>query len=830
MRTELPSGTVTFLFTDIEGSTKLLNELGTIAFAEALTEHRRAVRQAYTTHGGVEVDTQGDSFFIAFPTPRGALDAARDAQQALATGLVRVRMGVHTGTPEITDEGYVGPDVHRGARIAQAAHGGQVLVSAATAALVDRGLLRDLGIHRLRDLGTSERIHQLGETAFPPLRTAYQSNLPSPATPLVGREREVSQVIDLLSGEGVRMVTLTGPGGTGKTRLALAAVASVTDEFPDGVWWVPLAALHDPELVLEAASRTLGTTGNLVTRIGDKRLLLLFDNFEHVVDAAPDVAALLADCPRLYVVTTSRAALRVAAEHEYEVPPLASREAVDLFVARAAAIRPDLAKALETESAVIDLCRRLDDLPLAIELAAARVRVMSVTEILARLDHSLSLLAGGPRDQPERQRTLRATIEWSYDLLAAAEQDLFVRMAIFSGGCDLDAAQAVAGAEADVLQSLVEKSLVRRRHERFVMLETIREFALELLEESRHAGELGQRHAEYYVELGDRAEPHLFEFSKEWLDRLDREQHNLRAALDWLESRGDFQAALRLAGALQRFYIVRGHLVEGRRRLATLLEADAQPTAARAKALNGAALLAINTGDPEMALRLAGEALELHERLGDDWGAARSTFVLGSAHADMSDFLRARSLFEKSAAAFSRLGDQHNAVFVTTNLSWAHEMLGETQRARSIDEQNLMRAREIGNESIVALTLAGLGVAAANEGRAREGVAMLRQALEIDRRLGDLRRSVDDLCRFCRVLAWASKPHTASRLLAGAESLHAEIGATLSPDIAALNAETMRLIGEKLDEAEIANEQAAGGEMTFDEAFELALAAADEFS
>ncbi|HSC73600.1 MAG TPA: adenylate/guanylate cyclase domain-containing protein, partial [Gaiellaceae bacterium] len=325
MRAELPSGTVTFLFTDVEGSTKLLHELGAEAYAEALAAHRRIIRDALAGHGGVEVDTQGDAFFVAFPTAPGALAAAAEARDALA---IPVRMGLHSGTPLLTDEGYVGPDVHRAARIAAAGHGRQILVSSSTSALVDAEL-RDLGPHRLKDLSAPERIYQLGDEQFPPLKGLHQTNLPIRATPFLGREHELPQVLGLL--EGTRLLTLTGPGGTGKTRLALQASALAADGYPDGVWWVPLAPLRDPGLVLPTASQTLGGRNGPAAHIGDKRMLLLLDNFEQVVAAAPDVAELLSSCPNLDVLVTSRETLRVTAEQEYAVRPLAHQEGVGFF-------------------------------------------------------------------------------------------------------------------------------------------------------------------------------------------------------------------------------------------------------------------------------------------------------------------------------------------------------------------------------------------------------------------------------------------------------------------------------------------------------------------
>ena len=423
-RTDLPTGTVTFLFTDVEGSTKLLHALGADGYADALAAHRRILREAFTRHGGAEVDTQGDAFFVAFPTAPGALTAAAEARTALDSGPIRVRMGLHTGTPHLAAEGYVGADVHRAARIAAAGHGGQILVSAATAQLVDAAALRDLGDHRLKDLTAPERIYQADPDEHPPLKTLHQTNLPVPATPFLGRETEVAELTELLTRDDVRVVTLTGPGGTGKTRLALQGAAAAAAAFPDGVWWVALAALRDPALVIDSAARALGATDELVEHIGGRRLLLLFDNFEHLMPAAAGLGPLLARCPRLRLLVTSREPLRLAGEHEYAVDPLERDDAIELFVTRAVAARRDFA----ADGEAAEICERLDNLPLAIELAAARVKLLSPQAILERLDQRLPLLAGGTRDAPERQRTLRATIEWSHDLLTDPEQRLFAAL------------------------------------------------------------------------------------------------------------------------------------------------------------------------------------------------------------------------------------------------------------------------------------------------------------------------------------------------------------------------------------------------------------------
>ena len=463
MRDDLPTGTVTFLFSDVEGSTKLLRDLGAEAYADALAKHRRIVREACEAEHGVEVDTQGDAFFFAFPSAPGAVTAAQTMTDALAESQIHLRIGLHTGTPLVTDEGYVGDDVHFAARVGASAHGGQVVLSQTTRALVDGLLLTDLGEHRLMDIEGAVPIYQLGDKTFPPLKTVSNTNLPRPASSFVGRERELAEVIASVE-RGTRLLTLTGPGGSGKTRLALEAAASLVPAYKAGVFWVGLASLREASLVTDEIAQALGANDELAVHIGEREMLLLLDNLEQVIEAAPALSGLVQTCPNLTLFCTSRELLRVQGEVEYAVPPLASSEAVALFCERSG---------LEPSDEIAELCARLDDLPLAVELAAARTKALSPAQILERLSDRLDLLRGG-RDAEARQQTLRATIGWSYDLLEGEEQRVFRALSVFAGGCTLDAAEGVIAADLDTLQSLVEKSLLRFANERYWMLETIR--------------------------------------------------------------------------------------------------------------------------------------------------------------------------------------------------------------------------------------------------------------------------------------------------------------------------------------------------------------------
>ena len=520
-----PAGTVTLVFTDIEGSTALLDELGAEAFKEALAEHRRALREAFGAHSGYEVDDAGDGLFYAFASASAAVTAVALAMASLAEGPVRIRVGVHTGEPLLDPPKYVGPDVHKAARIMSAAHGGQVLLSGATHELVAEDAL-DLGRHRLKDFAEQVSLYQLGSDRFPPLRTISNTNLPVPLSSFVGREQEVREVVSLVRDEAARLVTLAGPGGTGKTRLALEAAGELVSEFGAGVFWIGLAPVRDPALVVDAIAQTLGARQELAGHIGEKQLLLVLDNLEQVVESAVELAALLRACPNVRLLVTSRELLRVDGEVVYPVPALAEPEAVELFCARAR---------IEPDEAVVELCGRLDNLPLALELAAARVRVLTSAQILERISQRLDLFRAG-RDADPRQQTLRATIAWSYDLLPTDEQRLFARMAVFRGGCTLEAAEQVVDADLDVLQSLVDKSLLRHSEERFWMLETIREYARELLRKAARprpcvAGtRITTSHSPSvaYTERFDRG--------LTWAGRLEAERDNLRAGLDDLRA------------------------------------------------------------------------------------------------------------------------------------------------------------------------------------------------------------------------------------------------------------------------------------------------------
>jgi predicted ATPase len=693
---ELPSGTVTLLFTDIEGSTRLLHELG-VGYREALDEHRRVIRDAVEAHGGVEVDTQGDAFFVAFPSARDAVNASQEAQQALTSGPIRVRMGIHTGEPEPTETGYVGVDVHRAARIASAGHGGQVLLSQATRDLLGEQFpLRDLGAHRLKDLLAPERIYQLSQADFPPLKSLHQTNLPVTATPFLGRVRELAEVTQLLGEEELRLLTLTGPGGTGKTRLALQAAAEAGDAYRDGVFWVPLAPVRDPSLVVSTVSQTLSAKDELARSLRDKELLLLLDNFEHVVEAAPQLSNLLVDCPSLRLLVTSRERLQLAAEYEYQVPPLVPPEGVELFTQRARA----LGTTPSANGAIAELCNRLDNLPLALELAAARTKLFSPEQLLDRLGQRLDLLKGG-RDADPRQQTLRATIEWSYELLDDDERKLFARLSTFAGGCDFEAAEGVCDADADLLSSLIDKSLVRRRETaygpRFWMLETIREYAGERLRDSGEAEALRTRHADYVLALAETAfDEYGDPRDPVWFTRFGDEQDNFRVAMTALvDRRGD--GALRMTQRLWTSWLGHGQLDEGERWVKLALEVgEDAPLRLRAWMLGILGEFPRFRGDHARAIPIKEEALALARSIGEERATKALLCDLSSSFAFLGDLERARTLVAEALEIERQSDDDPRRMRALGAAAELAEHAGDHEEARRLNQQIVERLRQVG--------------------------------------------------------------------------------------------------------------------------------------
>ena len=698
MRGDLPAGTVTFLFTDIEGSTRLLHALGPDAYADALAEHRRLLRDAFAAHGGIEIDTQGDAFFVAFPTATGAADAARTAQDELGPGPIAVRMGLHTGAPTVTAEGYVGVDVHRGARVGALANGGQIVCSPATVALLDGRELRDLGLHRLKDFDTAIRLYQLGPGTFPAVRTPGSVDLPTPTTRFLGRERELFEAVSLVYERDPRALTILGPGGTGKTRFALELARLLAEDAEGGTVFCALAPLRDPDLVLPTIADRLGAGSAdveaIAARVGERRTHVVCDNLEHLLPAAArPLAELTAAAPGLRLLTTSREPLRIQGESELDLPPLAGAEAIALFMERAHAVRPDLS----LDEHVTELCARLDHLPLAVELAAARTKLLSPEALLQRLDARLDLLKG-TRDADQRHSTLRATIAWSHDLLEEDEQRLFRRLAVFRGGCTLESAEAVCDADLDVLASLLDKSLVRRRagrlgEERFWMLETIREFALEQLEESDEAEEIGRSHTLHMLEVARSAHLSEDDYPADVSAGL-AERDNFRAALDWAEEH-EANLGLELTIELQHLWNAASP-TEGRQRFARLL--DLLPSISpelRAAALRVYGGTVDLSGQFEEAERLWEESLALHRVLGDDRGVASVEHMLAVSAWRRGDWERMRELTEHSLA----LARGRFPFIETTGLYLLGELArvdGDLERATTLTSASAKLAHDAG--------------------------------------------------------------------------------------------------------------------------------------
>ncbi len=784
---ELPTGTVTFLFTDIEGSTRMLQALGT-RWRTILEDHNRLLRGAIRDAGGIDVRTVGDSFFAAFRTALAALSAAAEAQRALAAhpwppqAPVRVRMGIHTGEGTVGGDDYVGLDVHRAARIAAAAHGGQVLLSSTTSELARRGLpdgvgLRDLSEHRLKDLARPERLYQLTidglPDEFPPIRSLETpTNLPTQRTSFVGREREVARVKELLRGPG--LLTLTGAGGSGKTRLALQAAGDLLDDYPDGVFFVELSPITDPRLVPSSIADSVGARAEgarpvldtLRDWVRDREMLLIVDNFEQVLEAASVVADLLAASPRMRILATSREPLHLTGEQELPVPPLslpgvgvhpstehlAQYEAVNLFVERATSIDPEFRITDANAQVMAELCRRLDGLPLAIELAASRAKVLSPQAILERLEHRLQLLTGGPVDLPARQRTLREAIGWSYDLLTESERALFRRLSVFAGGWTLNTAEAIAKPGAglgsdllEVLRSLVDKSLVQRETiasgtDRFGMLETIREFGLEQLEAAGEAEATRSRHATFFLQAAELAEPHLRgRQRKQWLDQLEAEHDNLRAALRQAIDSGNAQFGLRTVGALWRFWHLHGHLAEGRRWTEEMLALPAASlrTTERAKALTALGGLAYWQEDEPATRRAYKEALDIARQLGDRYGEAEGLYNLAYSPAYAGDIPSAVAMFEESRTAFEELGIRRGIADVLWILGIVARLEGDLSRSRALAEESLWLHREAGDLFGVTDALHTLGRTALAQGDLATAASSFLEALDNDEQVGN---------------------------------------------------------------------------------------------
>ncbi len=775
----LPTGTVTFFFTDIEGSTGLLQALGHETYGRLQDEHNAIMREAIDQGSGVEIRTEGDAFFAVFGSPAGAVLAATRVQKGLAAHAwpdgseIRIRIGMHTGEGSLGGDDYLGIDVNRAARVAAVGHGGQVVLSTATAGLVEHTMpdgvvLRDLGLHRLKDFPDPLRLHDLVIPGLPSdfaqLRTldARPTNLPAERTSFVGRLDEVARLEEMLG--GARLVTLVGPGGTGKTRLAIHVASQMLDLFADGAFLVDLSAVSDAEVVLPeiaTALKVLRKPGDAAAEalrghLRDRQLLLVLDNMEQVVEAAAVVGDQLDGSPGLTVLATSRVPLQLAGEQRFALQPMpvpaddaadaGSFDAVRLFAERAAAVHPGFELDERSTLAVARIVAALDGLPLALELAASRMALLSADALADRLTRRLPMLTGGPRDAPERQRTLAATIGWSHDLLDDDARVLFARLSVFAGGCTLEAAELVAGEGLDVLDvmgRLTDASLVRRSDPvtgdvRYSMLETIREFAGERLDARGEREEIEHRLTAWVRSVATDAEPHLADAEQaDWFALLEREHDNIRAALDVAERNGDdrvaVEAGLRTSAAIWRFWQERGHLVEAAARLARLLDlSEAQhPDEVRARALGAYGGILYWRSEFE-AMRHAYEEAAIIARSLDDRELLASalfdlSFVAGMAD---GDFEAGEKILDEALEVLGE-GDPLLMSRIIGGIGFSRMLRGDAAGAVTPFERAIEIQRAMGDRLGISQNLVGLAAMRLMLGDAGAAVALVGEATEV---------------------------------------------------------------------------------------------------
>ncbi|WP_309719621.1 tetratricopeptide repeat protein [Armatimonas sp.] len=782
-------GTITFLFTDIEGSTRLWEEHST-AMRQALARHDALLREVITRHQGHVFKTIGDAFCAAFDNPAAALDAALEAQCMLiheawpAETPLKVRMALHTGTAESRDGDYFGQPLNRITRLLMASHGGQVLITQATYDLIGDSLpnaaaLRDLGQHQFKDLAHPEQVYQLQHPelpdSFPPIKSlsTHSNNLPQQLTSFIGREKELAEIKSLL--RCTRVLSLTGSGGSGKTRLSLQVAADSLEFYPDGVWLIELAPLSDPAFIPRTLAEVLGvreavgemTTQALTRTLREKRLLLVLDNCEHVLDAiAALVTALTRVCPHLTVLASSREALGISGESVYRVPSLSLPlpttahtaeslshfEAVRLFIDRAVAAKEDFSVTNESAPALASICFRLDGIPLAIELAAARVRALPLEQLEQRLSNCFRVLTGGSRTALPRQQTLRALIDWSYDLLNAQERALLCRLAVFSGGWKLESSEAICvggevedGEVLDLLTSLLDKSLVvyeeRQGTARYRLLETVRQYARERLLDSGAGEATRARHRDYFLAFAQEAGTKLVGPTQtHWMQQLEREHDNLRTALEFcLSEPASVPLGQTLAGALWKFWWNRGHLTEGREWYERTLaqEGGEAPTQARAAALHGASVLAGAQTDYAAAERYGQQSLDLRRALDDKRGMSASLNSLGNSAFFQADYATAQRYHEASLTLKRELGDKSGISISLNNLGNIAHQRGDLATALRYHEESLALKQELGDKNGVASSLLNLGNIAQRQSNNEAARAYFQQSLRTRQELED---------------------------------------------------------------------------------------------
>jgi predicted ATPase/class 3 adenylate cyclase len=819
---DLPTGIVTFLFTDIEGSTNLARTLGA-RWPQVLEEHNAVLRSAIRVHDGIDVRTEGDAFFAVFRSPNDAVRAAAAAQRGIAghrwpdDGRIRVRMGMHTGEGRLAGDDYVGLDVHRAARIAAAGHGGQVLLSDATKVLVadtvaDGVRLRDLGRHRLKDFDDPQHIYQLEveglQAEFTPLKTPdIPSRLPVQLTSFIGREREFREIAELMRRS--RLVTLTGPGGSGKTRLAIESASRMIQSFPDGVYFVDLSPIRDPELVPSAMMTALGlkqhpdrgALDTVTEYLEGRSALLILDNFEQVTEASAVARAVLEQAPSINLLVTSRVRLDLPGEHEFPVPPLdvpklngdlgavSQNEAVELFVHRARAVRPSFEISDQNARPIAEVCARLDGLPLAIELAAAQIRLLSPSELLQRLQQRLSGLGTGSRNVPERQRTLRSTIEWSYELLEPSERRFFARLGVFVGGATFDAVDAVCNPEENLgfdtlegLASLIDKSLVRRvefpEGSRFTMLETIREYARERLEDEFDLDDTERRHAGYFASVAEDHGPTVRGAAADVRAALARDLDNFRAAMSWSLRSDNAPFGLRIAASLWRFFVETAHLRESLEVLESLLE---RPSASARDRVRASAVLALGSllywkTDYRGTQERYEEALSLYEEVGSETERMQALMYLAYAFVAQAEPDKAMEVIDRALVLSEAVTDEALLAELTGLRGGTHITRGEYDEGLKWLEESLERFEAAGALLWSNETRARISSLYRMQGRVDEAEAYLRQSFQAYQLVGGLTNSGAVALQFAAVATARGDHERAMRLAGFAEKVSEQLG------------------------------------------------------
>ncbi|MEU4197004.1 tetratricopeptide repeat protein [Kribbella sp. NPDC026611] len=815
------------VFTDIEGSTVLLRRLGD-RYLDALEGHRRILRAVWSANGGTEIGTEGDSFFVVFPTASAAVQAAVDGQRGLdghcwpGGERLRVRMGVHTGTPGIHEGDYWGMDVHLAARIGAAAHGGQIIVSAVTGQLTqlsDGVTLRDLGTHHLKDIPEAEQLFQITvdglQSDFPPPRTLGTStSLPAPATPLLGREQDLARITDLLDRADVRLVTLTGPGGSGKSRLAIATAAGLTTRFPAGVYFVPLAAVTSEQVLWTTIAEVLDIPprerGRIVAYLTQRTLLLVLDNLEQLPDAARVVAEIIEGTAHVKIVATSRRALGLVGEHQHPVVPLPEADAVQLFVQRAQAVQPSFALAEGNHADVVAICRQLDWLPLAIELFAPRIRLLGVKELLARIDRSLDV-ASTSSVVPDRQRTLRETIAWSYELLSPQHQQTFRRLAVFAGSADLVAVEKVAtGTDPlDALAELHDANLLTLADGRVHLLQTIQQYAAGELGATAEAAMIHDQHATYYADLAEHLEVLKRTASDPLLDRAEPELDNFRAALTWATEH-DLRTALRLCSALGWVWLLGGYLAESRRWHEQVVAAAGTTSSPElAGCLRGLANLLLLQGETDRADEVATRALELARDLDDPAQIAFGLTVLGSVRRQQGDLQAAQTILIDAVERLRELDNPWRLARVLGHLGGIEEELGQFDRAEELLRESLALTQSLGDAHDVALQGQNLAYLLAITGRVDEADALARDLIPAVTALGSPSLTMAFSNTVMNILLRRGDPVRAAALF-GAEEAMGERLRLANPYAEEELAEALELVGDAMTRAEWERHRQAG--------------------